>query len=46
VLHRVKEEKNMLHSPKRMKADWICHIVRRKCLLEHAIEGTIGEGLK
>jgi hypothetical protein len=29
VLHRVKEERNVLHTIKRRKANWIGHILRR-----------------
>jgi hypothetical protein len=41
VLHRVKEERNILHTRtiKRRKANWIGHIGRRNCLLKHVIEG-------
>jgi hypothetical protein len=35
VLHRVKEERNIVHTIKRRKANWIGHILRRNCLLEH-----------
>ena len=45
VLHRVKEERNILHTVKRRKGNWIGHILRRNCLLEHAIELKI-EGLE
>jgi hypothetical protein len=41
VLHRVKEERNILHTIKRRKANWIGHILRRNCLLKHATEGKI-----
>jgi hypothetical protein len=41
VLHRVKEERNMLHTIKRRKANWIGHILRRNCLLKHVIEGKL-----
>jgi hypothetical protein len=41
VLHRVKEERNILHTIKRRKANWICHILRRTCLQKHAIEGEL-----
>jgi hypothetical protein len=41
VLHRVKEERNILHTIRRRKADWIGHILRRNCLLKHIIEGKI-----
>jgi hypothetical protein len=39
VLHRVKEERNILHTVKRWKANWIGHILRRNWLLKHVIEG-------
>jgi hypothetical protein len=41
VLHRVKEERNILHTIKRRKANWIAHILRRNCLLKHVIEGKL-----
>jgi hypothetical protein len=44
VLHRVEEERNILHTIKRMRVNWISHILRRDCLLKHVIEGKI-EGI-
>jgi hypothetical protein len=41
VLHRVKEERNILHIIRRRKANWIGHILRRKCLLSHIVEAKI-----
>ena len=41
VLHRVKEERNILHTVKRRKADWIGHILHRNCLLKEVIEGKL-----
>jgi hypothetical protein len=41
VLHRVKEERNIVHIIKRRKADWIGDILRRNCLLKLVIEGKI-----
>jgi hypothetical protein len=41
VLHRVKEERNNVHTIKRTKANWIGHILRRNCLLKHVIEGKV-----
>jgi hypothetical protein len=41
VLHRVKEERNIVHTIKRRKANWIGHILRRNCLLKHVIKGKI-----
>jgi hypothetical protein len=38
VLHRVKEERNILRTIKIRKANWIGHISRRNCLLKHVIE--------
>jgi hypothetical protein len=43
VLHRVKEEINILHTINRRKANWIGHIFHRNCLLKHVIEGKIEE---
>jgi hypothetical protein len=40
VLHRVEEERNILHTVKRRKANWI-GILRKNCLLEHVIEGKV-----
>jgi hypothetical protein len=41
VLHRVKEVRNIVHTIKRRKANWIGHILRRNCLLKHVIEGKL-----
>ena len=41
VLLRVKAERNILHTIKGRKTDWIGHILRRNCVLEHVIEGKI-----
>jgi hypothetical protein len=38
VLQRVKEERNIVHTIKRRKANWIGHILRRNFLLKHVIE--------
>jgi hypothetical protein len=45
VLHRAKEERNILHTINRRKGNWICHILCRNCLLEHVIEENIQERL-
>jgi hypothetical protein len=42
VLHRVKEERSILHTIKRRKANWIGHILRRNCLLKHVSVGKLG----
>jgi hypothetical protein len=44
VLHRVKEERNILHTIQRRKANCIGHILRRNCLLKYVIEGLL-EGM-
>jgi hypothetical protein len=41
VLHRVKEDRNILHTIKRRKANWFGHILRRNCLLKHVIKGKL-----
>jgi hypothetical protein len=41
VLCTVKEERNILYTVKRRKANWIGHILHRNCLLKHDIEGKI-----
>jgi hypothetical protein len=41
VLHRVKEERNVLHTIRRRKENWIGHMLRRNCLLSHITEGMI-----
>jgi hypothetical protein len=41
VLHKVKEERNILLTIKRRKTNWIGHILRRNCLLKHVIEGKL-----
>jgi hypothetical protein len=37
----VKEERNIVHTIKRRKANWIGHILRRNCLLKHVIGGKL-----
>ena len=43
--YRVKEDRNILHTIKRRKANWIGHILHRnwllKCVVEVKIEGRI-----
>jgi len=41
VLHGVQEERNILYTVYRRKANWIGHILRRNCLLKQVIEGKI-----
>jgi hypothetical protein len=38
---RVNEQRNILHEISKRKANWIGHILRRKCLLKQVIEGKI-----
>jgi hypothetical protein len=37
VLHSIKEERNILHTVERRKANWIGHVLRRNYLLKHVI---------
>jgi hypothetical protein len=41
VLFRVNEQSNILHEIRKLKANWICHILRRNCLLRQVIEVKI-----
>jgi hypothetical protein len=41
VLHGVMEEMNVVHTMTRKKTNWITHILRRKGLLRHVIEGKV-----
>jgi hypothetical protein len=41
VLHRVKEERNIVHTIKRRRVNWIGYILRRNCLLKQVIEGKL-----
>jgi superfamily I DNA and RNA helicase len=41
VLHRVKEERNIVHTVNRREGNWIGHILCRNCLLKQVIEGNI-----
>jgi CRISPR/Cas system-associated endonuclease Cas1 len=41
VLHRVNEQRNILHEIRKRKANCIDHILRRNCLVKHIIEGKI-----
>jgi len=43
VLNGVKVERNVLHTVKRRKANWIRYILCKNCLLEHVSEGKIEE---
>ena len=39
-LQRIKEKRNIVQTIKRRKSYWICHILRRNCLLKRVIEGS------
>jgi hypothetical protein len=41
ALQRVKEERNILRTIKRRKANWIGHILPRNCLQNHVTDGRI-----
>ena len=41
VLHRAKEERSILYTTKRRKANCIDYISHRNCLLKHVVEGKI-----
>ena len=41
VLHRVKEEKNIIHTIRRWEANWNGHILSMDCLIKLVIEGRI-----
>jgi hypothetical protein len=46
VLLRVKEQKNILHEIRKLKANWIGHILRRNCILQRVTEGKIQGGIE
>jgi hypothetical protein len=41
LLQSVKEERNILRTIQREKANWIGHVLRRNCLIKHVIEEKI-----
>jgi hypothetical protein len=41
ILQKFKEERNILHTVKRRKANWIGHILCGNCLLEDVIQRKI-----
>ena len=45
VLHRLNEERNIVHAVKGRKDNWIGHIWCRNCLLKHVAEGKIEKKL-
>jgi hypothetical protein len=46
TLLRVKEHKNILHDIRKLKANWIGHILRRNCLLQQVTEGKMKRGIE
>jgi hypothetical protein len=46
VLLTVKEQRNILYEIGKRKVNWIGHILRRNCLLQHVIEGKIKGGIE
>jgi len=46
VLLRVKKQRNILHEIRKLKANWIGHILLRNFLLQQVIEGKIKGGIK
>jgi hypothetical protein len=46
MLHRVKEEINILNTIKRRRANWIGHILHRNSLLKHVIEEKLEGRIK
>jgi hypothetical protein len=45
-LHTVKEKRNILHTIKRKKTNWIGDILCRNCFLKHFIEGKLEGGIE
>jgi hypothetical protein len=43
---RVKEQRNILHEISKQKANWIFHILGKKCLLRQVIEGKRKVGIE
>jgi hypothetical protein len=41
VIHRIKEDRNVLNTTKRRKPNWIGHTLRRNCLRKDVIEGKV-----
>ena len=46
ALLRVKEQRIILHEISKRKANWIGHILCRKCLLQQVSEGNIKGGIE
>jgi len=46
VLHRVKEDMNVLHTIQIRNACWIGHILHRNCLLTNIADGKTGRRIE
>ena len=46
LLHRIKEGRNMIHTLKRRKVNWIDHILCGNCLAKRIIEEKMGGKVK
>jgi hypothetical protein len=46
VLHRVKEQRNILHEIHKRKANWIGHILHKNCLLQRVTDVMIQGGIE
>jgi hypothetical protein len=46
LLHRIKEERNIIHKLKRKKFNWIDHILRGNCLAKRVIGGKMDGKVK
>jgi hypothetical protein len=46
ALRRVEEERNILRAIKRRRVNWIGHILRGNCLLNHVFEGEREERIE
>ena len=44
LLHTAEEERNTLQRITRREDNWVGHILRRNCLLKHALEGKMENG--
>ena len=43
---RLNEQRNILGEISQREANWIGHILRRNCILQHVIEGNIKGGIE
>jgi hypothetical protein len=46
VLHKVKDQKNILLEVRKRKGNFIGHIMRRNCFLQQVIKGKIKGGIE